>query len=444
MVLADEIADLGPRLPSTAAHDDARALLADAWRVSALETDPSRPHAERHAQRRGLVTGADPELGEIVLAAHYDTVADSPGAADDAGGCAVVLGVVQELARAPLRRSLRVVFFDGEEAGLLGSGPGRSAGAGRPRSHSREPPSGRDRRRSRGRSGRCSTWVERRRPTVPSARRRGWSTPRSRPGAAVDFPFRVGDHVAPIRAQILTRTARVPWSSDAVALLEAGIPSIVLTDFSALHPYDAMHTPDDVPGRLAPTGCRAGRWRPPPRCAVSMLSTGGRAGRRSTWPSPDASGSARSALDRPRAVDRAGSARHAGAVGRSARRRAARAWTLLSSRLSVPDLVSARRDHDPALAAPLLYPLAPLGMITPRSTAVPGGSRRARLSSRRGVARPALRRRLAGLASGFALAPGKVVLVVSTLATFGWQLWTRSTPGRDRAGAAGRSRADRG
>ena len=39
-------------------------------------------------------------------------------------------------------------------------------------------------------------------------------------GAAVGFPFRVDDHLAPLRAQILTRTARVPWSSDAVPLLE--------------------------------------------------------------------------------------------------------------------------------------------------------------------------------------------------------------------------------
>ena len=34
-----------------------------------------------------------------------------------------------------------------------------------------------------------------------------------------------------------------------------------------------------------------------------------------------------------------------------------------------------------------------------------------------------------GLASGFALAPAKLAVLVATLATFGWQLWTRSAPG---------------
>ena len=32
------------------------------------------------------------------------------------------------------------------------------------------------------------------------------------------------------------------------------------------------------------------------------------------------------------------------------------------------------------------------------------------------------------LVSGFALAPAQVTVLVATLATFGWQLWTRSTP----------------
>ena len=33
-----------------------------------------------------------------------------------------------------------------------------------------------------------------------------------------------------------------------------------------------------------------------------------------------------------------------------------------------------------------------------------------------------------GLASGFALAPGKVFVLLATVATFGWQIWTRSPP----------------
>ena len=151
---SSELADLGPRLPSTPAHDDARDLLAD--RLSRLGVEEVRVEAMANGTRNveGLLRGADPGLGEIVLAAHYDTVADSPGAADDAAGCAVALGVVAELLRAPLRRSLRVVFFDGEEAGLLGSEawverlqPASS------RPHSRQPPSRHRRLRPRRGAG---------------------------------------------------------------------------------------------------------------------------------------------------------------------------------------------------------------------------------------------------------------------------------------------------
>ena len=82
----------------------------------------------------------------------------------------------------------------------------------------------------------------------------------------------------------------------------------------------------------------------------------------------------------------------------------------------------------PALAAPLLYPLAPLAMITPRSTAARIGL--AGLACLPAAAWLALLA-VAGwleLVSGFALAPAQVTVLVATLATFGWQLWTRSTP----------------
>jgi Zn-dependent M28 family amino/carboxypeptidase len=61
--------------------------------------------------------------GEIVvLAAHLDTVAGSPGANDDAVNAALVLGVARAVrAAGPARRSLRFVLFTGEEEKLLGS-----------------------------------------------------------------------------------------------------------------------------------------------------------------------------------------------------------------------------------------------------------------------------------------------------------------------------------
>ena len=244
------------------------------------------------------------------------------------------------------------------------------------------------------------------------------------------FPFRVDDHVAPIRAQLLTRSARVPWSSDAVVLLEAGIPSIVLTDFSALHPYDAMHTADDVPDRIDAE--RLGRWvlataalirrldalEGRPRWEEEYLAFGGR-----VWIRRDliwiglALWIALVLRGRP--------GRWAGAR-RDERRARGRSY-LPGYLFRVAFLLAALIT--PALAAPLIYPLAPLGMITPRSTAA-----RIALAGLACLPAAVWLGLLAvagwlGLASGFALAPAKVIVLVATLATFGWQLWTRSAGG---------------
>jgi Zn-dependent M28 family amino/carboxypeptidase len=65
--------------------------------------------------------GTDKQAGSILLAAHYDTVAISPGADDNASGVAVVLEAARLFASLSTPRSLQLAFFDKEEAGLLGS-----------------------------------------------------------------------------------------------------------------------------------------------------------------------------------------------------------------------------------------------------------------------------------------------------------------------------------
>ena len=53
---------------------------------------------------------------------HYDSVANSPGAGDDASGVAVVLETLRALKTgSPLERDIIVLFADGEENGLDGS-----------------------------------------------------------------------------------------------------------------------------------------------------------------------------------------------------------------------------------------------------------------------------------------------------------------------------------
>ncbi|MBE9186119.1 M20/M25/M40 family metallo-hydrolase [Microcoleus sp. LEGE 07076] len=65
--------------------------------------------------------GTDSNAGAILVAAHYDTVPQSPGADDNATGVAVVLEVARLLGSRPTPRTLQVAFFDREEIGLLGS-----------------------------------------------------------------------------------------------------------------------------------------------------------------------------------------------------------------------------------------------------------------------------------------------------------------------------------
>ena len=65
--------------------------------------------------------GIDSEAGAILLAAHYDTVLNSPGADDNATGVAVLLEIARLFKSASTPRTLQLAFFDQEEAGLLGS-----------------------------------------------------------------------------------------------------------------------------------------------------------------------------------------------------------------------------------------------------------------------------------------------------------------------------------
>ncbi|MEH1863981.1 MAG: M28 family peptidase [Nostoc sp.] len=65
--------------------------------------------------------GTNKAAKAILVAAHYDTVALSPGADDNASGVAVVLEVARLLGSRPTARTLQLAFFDQEETGLLGS-----------------------------------------------------------------------------------------------------------------------------------------------------------------------------------------------------------------------------------------------------------------------------------------------------------------------------------
>ncbi|MEW5859130.1 MAG: M28 family metallopeptidase [Cyanobacteriota bacterium] len=95
-----------------------------------LEGSESEPlEASLHVNtREGLITGRNivahlegVTKPSVLLGGHYDSVAGSPGANDNASGTAVVLEIARNLSGTPLARQAWFVAFDGEEDGLHGS-----------------------------------------------------------------------------------------------------------------------------------------------------------------------------------------------------------------------------------------------------------------------------------------------------------------------------------
>jgi aminopeptidase YwaD len=66
--------------------------------------------------------GRNPRRPLILVGAHYDSVPGSPGADDNATGVAVLLELARAFAQRPARSPLRLVAFDLEELGFIGSG----------------------------------------------------------------------------------------------------------------------------------------------------------------------------------------------------------------------------------------------------------------------------------------------------------------------------------
>lgn len=80
------------------------------------------------AERRG--TAPDGERKLVVAGAHLDSVRGAPGANDNASGSGTLIELAKSFAGIDTRNDLRLVWFDGEEAGLLGSKAHVKANAG--------------------------------------------------------------------------------------------------------------------------------------------------------------------------------------------------------------------------------------------------------------------------------------------------------------------------
>jgi aminopeptidase YwaD len=71
------------------------------------------------AERRGTAPDGDRKL--VVAGAHLDSVRGAPGANDNASGSSTLIELAKSFDGIDTRNDIRLVWFDGEEAGLLGS-----------------------------------------------------------------------------------------------------------------------------------------------------------------------------------------------------------------------------------------------------------------------------------------------------------------------------------
>ena len=130
-----------PHPIGSADHARVQALLLVRMQSLGLETSgqrgPLSPQAVRRVERSGLdvppqaltatnligvLPGSRPDLPAVAMMAHYDTVPDSPGAADDTTGVAAILETVRAIrARGPAERTLVVILTDAEELNLDGA-----------------------------------------------------------------------------------------------------------------------------------------------------------------------------------------------------------------------------------------------------------------------------------------------------------------------------------
>jgi len=120
-----------PHPLGTPAHDAVRDLILRMWRDLGFEPEiqaglvfgAAEHYAARVENILAVLPGTWPTPGgAIMLASHYDSVEDAPGAADDGSGVVTLLETARALkAGSPLAEDVIFLVTDGEEDGLLGA-----------------------------------------------------------------------------------------------------------------------------------------------------------------------------------------------------------------------------------------------------------------------------------------------------------------------------------
>lgn len=276
--IASGLSRLGPRPDGAKTQDQAAAWLADALRRAGLQNvryvqvprlpalaRPGRPPTPLPANPaivnvEGVLPGESGQ--EIVLSAHYDSVAPSPGAADDASGCGVVIAAAAELARRPSRHTIRVILFDGEEVGLFGS-----------RSWIKT--------LSQSERGRILAnvnlemvgWADSTGPTIHALPATVKDGPRKGErittpawlvrtalagGEAADWSMALAEPRFSLPMQLVMRGTQVHFGADSGSFQEREVPAITLSDSSFFAMDPVYHKPLDKPDRL--DAGRLERW----------------------------------------------------------------------------------------------------------------------------------------------------------------------------------------
>lgn len=114
---------------SVSQREQARAVLQAqleqaGWQVQQIPFNNGRPGGTLGVNLVATRPGTQPRAGDVLIGAHYDTVIGSPGADDNGSGVAALLELAHLFSpkTSPAQpRGLRLVFFDLEEEGLLGS-----------------------------------------------------------------------------------------------------------------------------------------------------------------------------------------------------------------------------------------------------------------------------------------------------------------------------------
>ena len=109
----------GPRHPQATPHklEAAEVLIADEFGALGLATERQafRFRGSIYNNVVGTLPGSQPDLPWLLVGAHFDTVANTPGADDNASGVAVLLEVARQLAQVKLQRNVQFVGFNLEE-----------------------------------------------------------------------------------------------------------------------------------------------------------------------------------------------------------------------------------------------------------------------------------------------------------------------------------------